>query len=69
MMEKVEVKGDGQHPVYSWLCNQSQNGAGDHKVAWNFHKFLVGGEGQLMACLKSCVDPLGNEISAFAAGK
>ena len=69
MMEKVEVKGDGQHPVYSWLCNQSQNGAGDHKVAWNFHKFLVGGEGQLMASLKSGVDPLGDEISAFAAGK
>ena len=69
MMEKVEVKGEGQHPVYQWLCNASQNGTGDHKVAWNFHKFLVGEEGNLVASLKSGVDPLGAEISAFAAGK
>ncbi|MDB4787468.1 glutathione peroxidase [Flavobacteriales bacterium] len=69
MMEKVEVKGDGQHPVYTWLCDVSQNGAGDHKVAWNFHKFLVDEEGRLKASLKSGVDPLGDEISAFAAGK
>jgi len=69
MMEKVDVKGEGQHPVYSWLCNAGLNGAGDNKVAWNFHKFLVDGEGRLKASLKSGVDPLGSEISAFAAGK
>ena len=69
MMEKVDVKGEDQHPVYSWLCNAGLNGAGDNKVAWNFHKFLVDGEGRLKASLKSGVDPLGSEISAFAAGK
>ncbi len=69
MMEKVDVKGDKQHPVYQWLCSGDKNGAGDHKVAWNFHKFLVDGEGSLRASLKSGVDPLGDEISAFAAGK
>ena len=69
MMEKVKVKGDDQHPVYTWLCNADQNGAGDHKVAWNFHKFLVDEEGRIKASLKSGVDPLGSEISAFAAGK
>ena len=69
MMEKVEVKGDGQHPVYAWLCDANKNGVGDHKVAWNFHKFLVDGEGQLVASLKSGADPLGGEIMGFAAGK
>ena len=48
---------------------RDKNGAGDHKVAWNFHKFLVDGEGSLRASLKSGADPLGDEISAFAAGK
>ncbi len=51
------------------LCSGDKNGAGDHKVAWNFHKFLVDGEGSLRASLKSGADPLGDEISAFAAGK
>ena len=69
MMEKVEVKGSGQHPVYAWLCNAALNGAGDHSVAWNFHKFLVDGEGRLVASLKSGANPLGDEITAFASGK
>jgi glutathione peroxidase len=69
MMEKVDVKGDNQHPVYSWLCSAGDNGVGDHKVAWNFHKFLVDGEGRLVASLKSGADPLGDEIAGFAAGR
>jgi glutathione peroxidase len=69
MMEKVDVKGDGQHPVYAWLCNANENGVGDHNVAWNFHKFLVDGEGHLVASLKSGADPLGEEITGFAAGR
>lgn len=69
MMSKVEVKGEGQHPVYAWLCNADRNGVGDHSVGWNFHKFLVDGEGRLVASLKSGADPLGDEISGFAAGK
>lgn len=69
MMSKVEVRGNGQHPVYSWLCNASENGVGDHSVGWNFHKFLVDGEGRLVASLKSGADPLGDEIAGFAAGR
>ena len=68
-MSKVEVRGNGQHPVYSWLCNASENGVGDHSVGWNFHKFLVDGEGRLVASLKSGADPLGDEIAGFAAGR
>ena len=48
MMSKVEVRGNDQHPVYSWLCNASENGVGDHNVGWNFHKFLVDGDGRLV---------------------
>ena len=68
MMSKVDVKGDGQHPVYAWLCNAAQNGVGDHKVGWNFHKFLVDAEGRLVSSLKSGADPMGQEIVAFASG-
>lgn len=69
MMSKVDVKGNDQHPVYAWLTQEALNGSGDHKVRWNFHKFLVDGEGQLVAALGSGTDPLGDEIKAFAAGE
>lgn len=69
MMDKVDVRGDEQHPVYSWLCNADQNGVGDHSVGWNFHKFLVDENGQLVASLKSGAKPLGEEIVAFASGR
>lgn len=69
MMSKVDVKGDNQHPVYAWLTQKSLNGAGDHKVRWNFHKFLINEQGELVAALGSGADPLGEEIMAFAEGK
>ena len=69
MMGKVDVKGDGQHPVYAWLTQKALNGSGDHKVRWNFSKFLVNEKGELVAALGSGSDPLGDEIVAFAEGK
>ena len=69
MMEKVDVKGQDQHPVYAWLCNAAENGVGDNNVGWNFHKFLVDEDGRLVASLKSGADPLGSEIAGFAAGR
>jgi glutathione peroxidase len=69
MMSKVDVKGENQHPVYAWLTNQTQNGVGDHKVRWNFHKFLINEKGELVAALGSGADPLGDDVIAFAEGR
>lgn len=66
MMEKVDVKGSDAHPVYQWLCEKAKNGADDHKVAWNFHKFLVDEEGRLVASLRSGVSPMDDTIVNFA---
>ena len=66
MMEKVDVKGRDAHPVYQWLCDKARNGIEDHKVAWNFHKFLVDEEGRLVASLRSGVGPLDDVIVDFA---
>jgi glutathione peroxidase len=66
MMEKVEVKGRDTHPVYQWLCDKARNGVEDHKVAWNFHKFLVDEKGRLVASLRSGVGPLDDVIVDFA---
>jgi glutathione peroxidase len=69
MMDKVEVKGQGQHPVYAWLTQKAQNGAMDAEVKWNFHKFLVDGDGQLVLSLGSGVSPLDERIVKWAEGK
>lgn len=66
MMEKVDVRGSDAHPVYQWLCDKARNGVEDHKVAWNFHKFLVDEEGRLVASLRSGVGPLDDVIVDFA---
>lgn len=69
MMEKVHVGGNEQHPVYSWLCDADKNGVANNRVGWNFHKFLVNAEGQLVSSLRSGVKPSDPQIIDFAVGK
>ena len=48
MFAKVEVNGDGAHPLFRWLRSQKPGRRGD-KVRWNFTKFLVGRDGEVIA--------------------
>lgn len=43
LTSKLEVNGDNRHPLYQFLI-----GDGDD-IEWNFEKFLVNGEGQVVA--------------------
>ena len=63
MTEKVNVKGNYQHPLYSWLTNKEQNKLGNFNVSWNFNKFLISNEGELISYFKSGVNPLDNQIT------
>ncbi|MEO3935553.1 glutathione peroxidase [Dermatophilaceae bacterium Soc4.6] len=47
LFSKVEVNGDGAHPVYQWLREQ-KGGLLGSKIKWNFTKFLVGKDGQVI---------------------
>lgn len=62
MMQKVDVMGAGQHPVYSWLTKASENGQADHTITWNFQKFLVDENGQLVRSAAPGEDPMSAEI-------
>jgi len=57
------VKGNNQHPVYTWLMNKDSNGVSDDKVEWNFHKVLVSPEGQWLKAFSSGTDPMDIEAS------
>ncbi len=47
LFSKVEVNGDDAHPVYRWLRDQKGGLLGD-KIKWNFTKYLIGKDGQVI---------------------
>ncbi|MEI5673318.1 MULTISPECIES: glutathione peroxidase [unclassified Nocardioides] len=57
MTEKIEVNGDDRHPIYQGLVDtpNEQGEAGD--VTWNFEKFLVAGDGTVVARFSPGVVP------------
>ncbi|OJT26253.1 glutathione peroxidase [Archangium sp. Cb G35] len=56
MLEKVKTKGEGQSPIYEFLARKH----GEPK--WNFHKYLVGKDGQVRAAYPSSVTPESKEL-------
>ena len=48
MMAKVEVNGAGAHPLYQWLCKEAPGLLGTQSIKWNFTKFLIGRDGQVI---------------------
>jgi glutathione peroxidase len=48
MMEKIEVNGGGAHPLYQWLKEEKPGVLGTEGIKWNFTKFLVGKDGQVI---------------------
>ena len=48
MMRKIEVNGEGAHPLYRWLCAQAPGLLGSKAIKWNFTKFLVGRDGRVI---------------------
>ena len=48
MMAKVDVNGAAAHPLYQWLCAEAPGLLGSKMIKWNFTKFLVGRDGQVI---------------------
>ena len=48
MMAKIEVNGGGAHPLYKWLTKEAPGFLGTQGIKWNFTKFLVGRDGQVI---------------------
>jgi len=61
--EKVDVKGNNQHPLYQWLTQQSKNGSSSSSVKWNFQKYLVSKDGELIDYYFSITTPLSDKIT------
>lgn len=61
--EKVDVKGQYQHPLYTWLTSKSLNDTKSSSVKWNFQKYLVSPEGKLIDYYFSITKPLSSKIT------
>ena len=48
MMSKISVKGSDKHPVYQFLTQKQKNGLRSSSVSWNFQKYLLDENGQLV---------------------
>ena len=64
MFEKIEVNGEGRHPIYDELTSvpDADGAAGD--VQWNFEKFLLGPDGTVLARFRPRTVPDDPEVLA-----
>lgn len=62
MMEKVSVKGDDMTAVYQFLTQKSKNGLQDNDVTWNFQKYLLNENGELVKVISPKTLPTDPEI-------
>jgi len=69
MMAKVNTKGEAKSPVYQWLTEQSKNGKMDSEVKWNFQKYLIDENGNLVTMLASATDPLSDVVINWVEGR
>jgi len=62
MMAKISVKGNKQHPIYTWLTSEEQNGVESTSVGWNFQKYLINGDGTYHAMIDPRASILDEEV-------
>ncbi|MDG1729806.1 MAG: glutathione peroxidase [Algibacter sp.] len=61
--EKINVKGKQQHPLYTWLTQDINNGVKNSSVKWNFQKYLIDSNGKFIDYYMSTTNPLSSKIT------
>jgi glutathione peroxidase len=61
MAEKGSVKGPNAIPIYRWTRTQL---TAENEPKWNFHKFLIGKDGRVIAGFNSKVEPTSAQLTA-----
>ena len=62
MFEKIEVNGEGRHPLYAQLTEKTDADGQAGDIQWNFEKFLVSPEGNVLARFRPQTKPESDEI-------
>lgn len=64
MTEKIEVNGPGRHELYRTLVETPNEKGVDGDITWNFEKFLVDGDGRVVARFNPGVEPEDERLTA-----
>lgn len=67
MMAKIEVNGGGTNPLYAWLKHEKKGLLGSEAIKWNFTKFLIGRDGEVIARFAPNTEPKALESVIEAA--
>ncbi|APX66460.1 glutathione peroxidase [Sphingomonas sp. gentR] len=57
VMAKIDVNGDDADPLFQWLKTEAPGVLGTKAIKWNFTKFLVGRDGQVVGRYASTTKP------------
>ena len=67
MFEKIDVNGDHAHPLYQYLKSAAAGVLGSHAIKWNFTKFLIDRNGQVVKRYAPFMTPaaMGSDIERW----
>ena len=64
LSEKIDVNGEGRHPLYAELTQHPDASGHAGDIRWNFEKFLVGRDGTVLARFEPTTSPDAPEVVA-----
>jgi len=69
MMSKISVKGDDMNEVYKFLTEKGKNGYADSEVTWNFQKYLIDKNGEVVKVIAPKVLPTDHTMIDWIEGE
>ncbi len=69
MLAKVDVNGEDACPLYKFLTSKKSNGKFAGKINWNFEKFLISREGDVVARFAPPVSPSDDKVTERIEGQ
>ena len=64
LTEKLDVNGQGRHPLYHWLTAAPDDAGEAGEVQWNFEKFLISPAGEIVGRFRPQVEPEDARVTA-----
>ena len=65
LTEKIRAKGSDKHELYKWMTDKKLNGKSNSSVKWNFQKYLVSPNGELIKYFYSITNPMSPKITSL----
>lgn len=63
LFSKIDVNGEGRHPLYEYLTSQETQPDGPGDIKWNFAKFIIDKKGEVVARFDPAAEPTSKEVT------